>query len=65
MKVILIKSRNNERDRVPVEHLLSLNEAPCTGIGLHINDVLAKEAPWKSPDLQGHVPNCMFFSINS
>lgn len=45
MKVITLKSPNNEGKRVPTGHLLSPNKAYNTGIGLNPIEMLAKEVP--------------------
>lgn len=45
MKAILIKSPNNERERVPTGHLLTPNEASSTEAVFW-----AKGVPWKSPN---------------
>lgn len=48
MKVLLMKSPNNEVDRVPTGHTLSLNEASNARTGLHPIELVAKGVPWKS-----------------
>jgi hypothetical protein len=45
-----MKSSNNRRHRVPIGHLLSSNEAPYTGIGLHLIELLAKGGPVGIPN---------------
>ena len=50
MKAIITLSTNNEGERVPSEHLLSLNEASSTKTGLYPMELLAKYVAWKSPN---------------
>ena len=55
MKVILVKSPNNEGDRVPTGHLLSPNKAFITGTGLYSIELWAKGAP---PNITGYCQGC-------
>lgn len=43
---------NNNGDRITNGHLLSANKASSTRFGLHIIELLAKGAPWESPNNQ-------------
>lgn len=56
-----MKSPNNERNRFPTVDLLSLNEASSTGCGLHIFELLAKEAFWDSQTTKAIVKTIYVF----
>ena len=48
-----MKLPNNTEDRAPAGHLSSPNKASSAGNGLHINGLLAKEAPLEPPNNLG------------
>ena len=50
MEVILIKSFNNEQERIPTGYFLSPSKASNTGTGLYPMELLAKYVAWKSPN---------------
>lgn len=51
--MILMRFPNNVIYRVLSGQLLSTNEASCSRIGLHLNKLMAKVVPWKSPNNSG------------
>lgn len=44
------KSPNTGVDRDTTSHFFSVNEASSSEFGLHLIELLAKEAPWESPN---------------
>jgi hypothetical protein len=64
MKVTLMKSPNNEDDKVTTGHLFSPSDASSTVTGLHPLELLAKEVSWKSPNNPGCCQHYRFFSTN-
>lgn len=52
MEVIVVKSPNKERDRIPIGHFLVTNKAFCSRPESHPTSLLAKEDPCKSPNNQ-------------
>lgn len=53
MKVILMKSPNNERDRTPLGHLLSSNETFNFGTRFQPIEQLSEIVPWESSNSSG------------
>lgn len=48
-----MRSSNNGGYRIPTGHLLPPNKTSCTGTDLLSVEVLAKGAPWISPNKPG------------